>query len=257
MRTLLVIGIGAGDPEQLTVQAVNALNMVDVFFVFGSEDGSAGRFDARRAVCERYVRQPRYRMVAVGDPARDRRAPDYPSAVRDWRDRRASALGQAIETELPDGGVGAILVWGDPSFYDGTIQTIDTLVRRGQLELDYRVIPGIGSISALAAKHRITLNQVAGSVHITTARRLADDPAPGADDVVVMLNPASTELPIAGLADSGDWHIYWGANLGTAHEALVSGPLNEVLEHINQVRREHRQRAGWLMDTYLLRRTLA
>ena len=32
MRRLNVIGIGAGDPEYLTVQAINALNRTDVFF---------------------------------------------------------------------------------------------------------------------------------------------------------------------------------------------------------------------------------
>jgi precorrin-6A synthase len=254
MRTLLVIGIGAGDPEQLTVQAVNALNTVDVFFAFSSEHGGAGRVDARRAICERYIRPRRYRFVELADPARDRDAPDYPDAVRDWRDRRADALHRAIETELPEGAVGAVLVWGDPSLYDGTIRMIDTVARRGRLELDYRVIPGISSISALAARHRITLNRVAGAVHVTTARRLADGPAPGTDDIVVMLNPAGSDLTTDGLADSADWHIYWGANLGTPHEALVSGPLDEVLAQINQVRREHRRQAGWLMDSYLLRR---
>jgi precorrin-6A synthase len=33
MHKLSVIGIGVGHPEQLTVQAIEALNRVDVFFV--------------------------------------------------------------------------------------------------------------------------------------------------------------------------------------------------------------------------------
>jgi precorrin-6A synthase len=33
VRTVYVIGIGSGDPEQLTLQAVAALNRVDVFFL--------------------------------------------------------------------------------------------------------------------------------------------------------------------------------------------------------------------------------
>ena len=33
MKEVLVIGIGVGDPDHLTVQAVRALNRVDVFFV--------------------------------------------------------------------------------------------------------------------------------------------------------------------------------------------------------------------------------
>ena len=33
MKKILIIGIGAGDPDYMTVQAINALNRADVFFV--------------------------------------------------------------------------------------------------------------------------------------------------------------------------------------------------------------------------------
>jgi len=33
MKRILIIGIGAGNPDYVTMQAVNALNEVDVFFV--------------------------------------------------------------------------------------------------------------------------------------------------------------------------------------------------------------------------------
>ena len=35
MRKVFVIGIGAGNPEYVTVQAINALNLVDGVFVRG------------------------------------------------------------------------------------------------------------------------------------------------------------------------------------------------------------------------------
>ena len=41
MRKVLIIGIGAGDPEHVTVQAVNAMNAVDVFFVLDKGDTTA------------------------------------------------------------------------------------------------------------------------------------------------------------------------------------------------------------------------
>jgi len=34
MKKVFVIGIGAGNPDYMTIQAINALNCVDVFFVF-------------------------------------------------------------------------------------------------------------------------------------------------------------------------------------------------------------------------------
>ena len=36
MKKLLVIGIGAGNPDYITMQAVTALNQVDVFFLMAT-----------------------------------------------------------------------------------------------------------------------------------------------------------------------------------------------------------------------------
>ncbi len=53
----------------------------------------------------------------------------------------------------------------------------------------------------------------------------------------------------------GDTEIFWGAYLGTPDEILVSGTVAEVGERIVAVRAEARRRKGWIMDTYLLRRS--
>ena len=87
-------------------------------------------------------------------------------------------------------------------------------------------------------------------MRITTGRQLAQGWPDGADDVVVMLDGTCsfTQVDPAGVT------IYWGAYLGTDDEMLVSGPLAEVSDHIQQVRAEARKRKGWMFDTYLLRR---
>ncbi len=65
MRRLLVIGIGAGDPEHVTVQAINALNEVDVFFVVEKSHETDELVRLRREICERYIREPTYRIVEI------------------------------------------------------------------------------------------------------------------------------------------------------------------------------------------------
>jgi precorrin-6A synthase len=250
MRRLLVIGIGVGDPGYVTVQAVEALNEVDVFFVLDKGPATDDLTAARREICERFIGHDRYRTVTVTDPPRDRRAADYAGAVDDWRDERAARLERAIAAELPDGGVGGFLVWGDPSLYDGTLRVVEAILARGGLELEYEVVPGVSTIHALAARHRVTLNRVAGAVHVTTGRRLAAGFPADADDVVVMLD---TELVCATLPER-DLDIYWGAYLGTKDEILVSGRLGDVIGDIERARREARERKGWIMDAYLLRR---
>src|SRR6188768_14816 len=100
MRKLFIIGIGAGDPDYVTIQAIKALNQVDVFFVVekGREKDALARL--RREICERFIDEDTYRMVAIQDPERDRTASAYREAVDDWRRRRAEAYEAALLDEL-------------------------------------------------------------------------------------------------------------------------------------------------------------
>ena len=112
------------------------------------------------------------------------------------------------------------------------------------------MIPGISSVQALAARHRIALNRVGRPIHITTGRRLAEGLHDDADDVVVMLDAGCTFRRFADQRVD----IYWGAYVGTPDEILIAGDLADVADEIERVRGEARERKGWIMDTYLLRR---
>jgi precorrin-6A synthase len=251
MRRLLIIGIGAGDPEQVTVQAINALNRADVFFVVDKGDDKQDLVLLRQEICERYVRNASYRMILIPEPERDRSAPAYREAVEQWRAERARLWAGVIRSELAEDGCGALLVWGDPALYDSALAIVEQIVAELEPgELDYELIPGISSVQSLAARHRVSLTQVGRPLHITTGRRLAADGFPGhSDDVVVMLDAHCSFTGV----DPGV-HIYWGAYLGTKDEILLSGPVGEVGARIEAARAEARARKGWIMDTYLLRR---
>lgn len=250
MRRVLVIGIGAGDPEQVTVQAIGALNEADVFFVIDKGADKQDLTALRQEICERYIENHRYRIVRAKDPERDRGAARYGQAVDDWRRQRAEIYQRLIADELADGDCGAFLVWGDPALYDSTLAIIDQILARGDVGFDYEVIPGISSVQSLAARHRVSLTQVGKPVQITTGRRLAGGFPEDCDDVVVMLDAGCAFADVV----SPDTEIYWGAYLGTKDEILVSGPVGEVAGQIQAARAQARARKGWIMDTYLLRR---
>jgi precorrin-6A synthase len=236
MKKVYVIGIGAGDPEYVTMQAVRALNAADVLFLLEKADEQRELVDLRREIISRYVQAPR--IVTAQDPPRGRGA----DAVAKWRRQRVDIFGRLVNT-LDDKESGAFLVWGDPSLYDGTFAVLDEI----EIELDVEVIPGISAPQALAARHGIALNRVGGPVHVTTGRRLANGLP--ADDVVVMLDGDQAFHHI-----DDDVEIYWGAYLGTPDEILIAGPLAEVRDEIARVRAEARERKGWMFDTYLIRR---
>ncbi|MDX3382161.1 precorrin-6A synthase (deacetylating) [Streptomyces niveiscabiei] len=255
MRRIHVIGIGAGDPEHLTLQAVRSMREADVFFVLDKGEAKSDLTDLRREMLRTHVPEGTYRVVEARDPERDRTAGGtaYSPAVGDWRSARADIYERLITGELTDQETGAFLVWGDPALYDSTIAILDEVLARGNVDFTYDVIPGVSSVSALVARHRTGLNRVARPVQITTGRRLAAGFPEGVDDVVVMLD---AHQAFRGLAREGqeDIDIYWGAYLGTPDEILVSGPIAEAGPRIEEVRAEARERKGWIMDTYLLRR---
>jgi len=252
VRHIFVIGIGAGNPEHLTVQAIDALRQLDVVFVLNKGPDKDALLGLRRSLCERYLRDKPYRLVELSDPERDPRIADYRERVARWHEQRASLLEAALAVELGEDQRGGLLVWGDPSLYDSTLRLLAQLSQRGRVAFEHTVIPGITSVSALAASHRMPLHRVAGAVLITTGRRLVEQGLPeGVDDVVVMLDGecAFTRVPPEHI------EIYWGAYLGTADEILIAGPLGERSGEIVSVREAARARHGWIMDIYLLRRT--
>ncbi|WP_225847211.1 precorrin-6A synthase (deacetylating) [Streptomyces sp. HPF1205] len=252
MKEIHVIGIGAGDPDQLTLQAVREMGRADVFFLLDKGEDKAGLVAARELLLARHAR-PGHRVVVARDPERDRTAPTsgYVAAVDDWRRRRAGIYQRLIAEELADDERGAFLVWGDPALYDSTAGILQEVQARGEVEFSWTVVPGISSVSTLAARHRTGLNQVGRPIQITTGRRLAESGLPdGVDDVVVMLD---AHQAFARFTDQ-DLHIHWGAYLGTPDEILISGPLADVADRIRATRAEARARNGWIMDTYLLRR---
>jgi precorrin-6A synthase len=248
VRELLVIGIGLGNPEHLTLQAIEALRRVDVFFVMDKGPAKTDLNELRKNLCKRHAKAG-HRVVELPDSPRDPAIDSYPDRVAAWHEQRVQRYAERLGRELGSSQCGGVLAWGDPSLYDSTVRLVEELVRRGT-ELDYRVIPGISSVQALAASHRIALNRVGGSIHVTTGRRLAAALREGHDDIVVLLDGENSWKAAEGRA----FEIYWAAYLGMPHERLVKGLLAEVGAEIECVRAALRAEHGWIMDTYLLRR---
>jgi precorrin-6A synthase len=248
MRKLSIIGIGAGNPDYITVQAIKALETLDVVFLIDKGEDKNDLAKLRRELCDRYIKKP-FRTVEAKDPERDRRPTSYETAVTTWHDKRVTIYEAMIRDELNDNQHGAFLVWGDPSLYDSTLRIVDQVAAMKAVTFELDVIPGITSVQALAARHQIALNRIGGPVHITTGRQLAKG-LPG-DDTVVMLDGECTFKTVK----ESNVDIHWGAYLGTPDEILISGPLSERAAEIERVRSEARARHGWIMDTYLLRRT--
>jgi len=98
MKTILIIGIGSGDPRQVTVEAVEALNRVDVFFVL--EKGSLKRdmVALRLDILRRYIKDRPYRVIEAPSPPRAPTPANYLACVDDLNRDKQAAFGRMIES---------------------------------------------------------------------------------------------------------------------------------------------------------------
>lgn len=244
MTTLWLIGIGTGNPDHVTGQAIRALNGADLILIPRKGEAKSDLADLRRQILSQVLTAP----VPVADYDVPTRADqdDYLGAVNDWHDAIAQVWTATIAAHRPDAANVALMVWGDPSLYDSTLRIAARLSG-----LTVRVIPGITSLQALTAAHAIPLNTLAAPVTITTGRQLRDHGWPdGATTLAVMLDKGGAFTAI----DPADTQVWWGAYVGMPEQTLIHGPLTEVAEHILATRARLRAEHGWIMDIYLLRR---
>ncbi len=242
MTKILIIGIGAGNPDYLTVQAIDALNRVDVFFMPDKGAEKAALRKLREKILERFIEGRGYEEVGVEIPRRRAAGDDYRGSVDDWHATLTANYQVLFDRHLTDDKVGGFLVWGDPMLYDSTLRIM------GKLDVEVEVIPGITAIQALAARHKIAINRIGEPVLVTTGRKAMEGLPEGVDSVVMLDgDQAFAHVP-------GDYDIFWGAYLGTKDEILVAGKLSDVKDEIEQRRARARAANGWIMDTYLLRR---
>lgn len=249
MIELLLVGIGTGNPDHLTLQAIRALNSADLVMIPAKGEGKADLAELRRSICTDVLTNPATRIASFDLPVRDEATPDYRRRVDDWHDAIAQVWTDTILTELGPSGRVALLVWGDPSLYDSTLRIAERVARA--LPLRITVIPGITSLQALTAAHAIPINEIGAPFTVTTGRRLREEGWPqGVDTLAVMLDGDCSFRTI----DPQGVSIWWGAYVGMKEEIALAGPLTDMAGRIVETRAAARAAHGWIMDIYILRR---
>ncbi|MBQ4824687.1 precorrin-6A synthase (deacetylating) [Leisingera sp. HS039] len=250
MIELSLIGIGTGNPQHMTLQAIDALNAQDLILIPNKGAGKDDLAGLRRAICNRAFKGDGPKIVEFALPVRDEATQSYRQRVDDWHDAIAGIWWQTITANLPAGGKAGFLVWGDPSLYDSTMRIAERL--KTQADIKLTVIPGITSVQALTAAHAIPVNEIGAPFTITTGRQLREAGWPdSANTLVVMLDGECSFQSI----DAQGVEIFWTAYAGMENQISVAGPLAEVAEQIIETRAKARAEHGWIMDIYLLRKT--
>ncbi|MGB0966730.1 MAG: precorrin-6A synthase (deacetylating) [Halocynthiibacter sp.] len=247
MITLHLIGIGTGNPDHLTLQAIKALNAADLILIPHKGDDKADLAQLRQSICKDVLTHS-VEIAEFALPVRDPAITDYIERVNHWHDAIADCWLAEI-TARTDARDIALLVWGDPSLYDSTLRIADRVSKRVEIQLN--VVPGITSMQGLTAAHQIPLNALGGAFQVTTGRQLRDHGWPSAvDRLVIMLDGdcAFQTLDPTGI------HIWWGGFVGMPNEVTISGQLTDVSKKIIETRQRAKDDHGWIMDIYILER---
>ena len=247
LLTLSLIGIGCGDPAQLTLAGVRAINAADLVLIPRKGEEKSDLAELRRTICTEVLTNNKTRIVEFDLPRRDREGGDYRAGVDAWHDAVAAAWSREIASHLGAEGRAALLIWGDPSLYDSSLR----IARRLEPLPEIEVIPGVTALQALCAAHAIPLNEIGAPFLVTTGRQLREKGWPeGVTTVAVMLDGGTAFQSL----DPDGLQIWWGAYLGMPQQIIFSGPLAETGAGIIEARAEARQRHGWIMDCYILKR---
>jgi precorrin-2/cobalt-factor-2 C20-methyltransferase len=186
------IGVGPGDPELLTIKAVELLKRCDhIFTPIAKEDGSSVAFDiARRFIPETTpVTRLLFPMI------KDRQVLE-----QQWNENY-----RAMEPVLRAGRACVFITLGDPGTYS-TFSVVMRYFKRFAPELEIEVIPGITSYAYAAARAGMPLvegNEIVSVVSANDSPERLERIIDSSDTVVFLKTYRQRERLLKMLADRG------------------------------------------------------
>ncbi len=136
------VGIGPGDPQYLTLRAVDVLKSADVIFTVISKN-------AEDSVSGEVVRslEPKGEMsMLIFSMSRN----------NDERQAQIDENAEVILKRLEEGKNCAFATLGDPTTYSTFVYIVQRILQKYP-DLDYEIVPGITSFATLAAKAKVSL----------------------------------------------------------------------------------------------------
>lgn len=203
------VGIGPGDPEQLTLRAAAILRAVDVVFTVDSPNAE---YSISRSV------------VTSLAPLKGRIEPLLYTMARDPAVRAAQEQANAahIRDALREGLDCAFATLGDPMTYS-TFSSVLRLVREALPDVRVEVAPGITSFAMLAARSCESLTEKSGRLVVAPAFRpeQADtmEFSPGTS-TVLLKTYRRRETLFKRLEREKDATVIYGERLGLGGEFL-------------------------------------
>jgi precorrin-2/cobalt-factor-2 C20-methyltransferase len=137
------VGCGPGDPDLLTIKAVNVIKTADIIFAPTSKEG---RPSMALSVVKNYVNDSTKTISLIFPMLKDK------DALKDYWKENAKQIVCAARS----GKKVVYLTVGDPSLYSTWIY-IHKELKKNYIDIEIQIVPGIPSMFAFAAEAKISL----------------------------------------------------------------------------------------------------
>jgi precorrin-2/cobalt-factor-2 C20-methyltransferase len=189
---LFCVGCGPGDPELLTIRALNLITEADVIFVPTSK---LDKPSIALSIVAKYIKETTKIINLVFPMVKDK------DSLKDYWKKNTLEISQMVRT----GKKTIYLTVGDPSLYSTWIY-IHRELKKNHKDIEIEIIPGITSIFAFAAESKISL--VEGNEHLSIVPACYDlnkvkNTVKASDTIVFLKDGRYFDNVIEMLSDSG------------------------------------------------------
>jgi precorrin-2 C20-methyltransferase len=189
---LFCVGCGPGDPELLTIRALNLITEADVIFVPTSK---LDKPSIALSIVAKYLKETTKIINLVFPMVKDK------DALKDYWKKNTLEISQMVRT----GKKTLYLTVGDPSLYSTWIY-IHRELKKNHKDIEIEIIPGITSIFAFAAESKLSL--VEGNEHLSIVPACYDlnkvkNTVKASDTIVFLKDGRYFDNVIEMLSDSG------------------------------------------------------
>lgn len=214
MRKLFCVGCGPGDPELITVRAMNIIMDAEVVFAPTSREGKPS---IALSVVEKYIGRSARTVSLVFPMVKDR------ESLKGYWKRNADEIAR----EVREGRKAVYLTVGDPALYSTWIY-VHRELKNNHKDIEVEIVPGIASMFAIAARAQISLAEgdetlavVPACYDLDRVRRAAE----ACDTVIFLKDGRYFDSVVNSLGDAG---FPDGASIAIAQD--ISAEKGEILE---------------------------
>jgi precorrin-2/cobalt-factor-2 C20-methyltransferase len=223
---LYCIGCGPGDPDLLTLKAINLIKNADIIYTPTAREGKPS---VALSIVEKFINKGTEVHQLIFPMVKD-----FSKLKENWKNNALE-----ITNSIRDGKKTVYLTVGDPSLYSTWIYIYKELIEKHK-DIEVEIVPGITSIFSFSAEIKTPIGEgeeIIGIVPACYDLERLKIAAKCCDTLIFLKDGRYFNSVIETLITSGfpeDSDIYIAQDVSTSSEALQNRKLSDLAKNPNE-----------------------